>query len=101
MLGSFDLVEEPRMLLIPFIAPEVRAGVRVGARLVVSLGLAGWVAFPPARRRTSDMWSSDSVRRAALQVDSASQAHSVQLPSEDALGTWFMFIPSFGLTYSL
>jgi hypothetical protein len=92
--------EEPRFLVVPFVAPEVRIGYRFAKKLFVDFGVGFYVMLPPKTLRkgqpTGDAFHniniSDSDRKAVL--PGAPYAGTVSLPREEAFGIVLAVVPS-------
>jgi hypothetical protein len=95
-----SIPEEPRFLVVPFVAPEVHIGYRVAKKVFVDFGVGFFVMLPPKTLRkgqpTGDAFHniniSDSDRKAVLA--GAPYAGTVSLPREEAFGIVLAVVPS-------
>jgi hypothetical protein len=99
--GKLELDEEALIQWIPFLAPELRFGVRLRSDLSIALGASLWIAFPPDTERTGNVWNEQGVRRAELDVAASMTPRTATLPDERALGTFVVFVPSLSLRWEL
>lgn len=104
--GRFELHENAQRLLIPFVAPEVRFGYQLDDDWSIDLGLAVWVFFAPSRARTGGPWGRGKERKfrvddVELEDEARVVGGTVKLPTEDALGTGVLIVPTLGARWRL
>jgi hypothetical protein len=100
--------ERSRWAWIPLFGPEIRFGLRVARHVVVDIGVAGMIMFPPDVRRagTTDLDRNRGIRTTPLPdrvgVDGSEQIPgTLQLPQETALSTFVMIFPTIGARFEL
>jgi tetratricopeptide (TPR) repeat protein len=93
-----DLVEDRKQLWIPFMAPEVRCGIRLYRQLSLDLGVAFLLLFAPSRVRVGDSWGLAELRRGPL-LAGGDRGIAARLPSEVALGTIVAVTPGLGVRW--
>jgi hypothetical protein len=76
---------------IPFVGPELQAGYPLSPKFQLGLSIATLVAFAPQTPRTGTSPSQAEGRR---YFTSTNPAGTFDLPREDALGTFVLFIPN-------
>ena len=92
--------EEPRFLIVPFVAPEVRIGYRLSKKMFLDFGVGFYLMLPPKTLRkgqqTGDAFHniniSESDRRAVL--PGAPYAGTISLKREEAFGIVMAVVPS-------
>jgi hypothetical protein len=98
--GGLTLAEDAQTLFVPFVAPEVRYGLRFGENWSVSAGVTLWAFFAPSERRTGNAFGSARERSGVLVGTNAAGDRLITLPNEDAVGTIFSVSPSIALAWS-
>lgn len=97
---TVSVIEDTRMLWIPYLAPEVRMGYRLATSWVVDFGLAAWLLWAPGYARTASQVSgTPPEERWVLPIGEASSPPTanrdpVRLGIESALGATLLVVPS-------
>jgi hypothetical protein len=97
---QISIREEPRTLVVPFVAPEVRIGYRFAKKVFLDFGVGFYVMLPPKTLRkgepTGDAFHNinigDSARKAFLA--DAPYAGTISLKREEAFGIVMAVVPS-------
>jgi hypothetical protein len=95
-----SIPEEPKFLVVPFVAPEVRIGYRFAKKVFVDFGVGFYVMLPPKTLRkgepTGDAFHNinigDSARKAVLA--DAPYAGTISLKREEAFGILMAVVPT-------
>jgi hypothetical protein len=98
--SAVSIPEEPRFLVVPFVAPEVRFGYRLAKKVFVDLGVSFFVMLPPKTLRkgqpTGDAFHNlnitESDRKAVLA--DAPYAGTISLNREQAFGIVMAVVPT-------
>jgi hypothetical protein len=97
---AVSVVEDTRMMWIPYLAPEVRMGYRFATSWVADFGLAAWLLWAPGYARTASQVSgTPPEERWVLHTHSESSSSAenrdpVRLGNESALGAALIVVPS-------
>jgi hypothetical protein len=93
-----SVIEDPRTLWVPFLAPEVRIGYRFAPTWVADVGLATWLLWAPSYPRTTRRVSGTPPEaRWALPADG--RGDPIQFGTESALGAALLVMPSLALRH--
>jgi PEGA domain len=94
-----SVIEDPRTLWVPFIAPEVRFGYRFASGWVGDIGLAVWLLWAPSYPRTTSVVAgTPAEERWVLHADGSGDA--LKLGSESALGASLFVVPSLSVRHA-
>ena len=87
-----SVVEDTRVMWIPYLAPEVRMGYRFATTWVADFGIAAWLLWAPGYARSASQVSgTPPEQRWVLRSDSGDP---VRLGIESALGAALIVVPS-------
>lgn len=101
-----DVAEPARNVWVPLVGPEVRFGYRVSRRLVIDVGVAGFLFFGPSEsRRGGNIADSTSRSTSLTEVQSPEGARVtpgvIDFPIEKSLSTFFGVMPTLGVRLDL
>lgn len=101
---AISVLEDTRILWIPYLAPEARIGYRFASNWVADFGLAAWLLWAPGYARTaSQVAGTPPEQRWALPAPhpegSGGNPAPVRLGIESALGAMLIVVPSVSVRY--
>jgi hypothetical protein len=94
-----SVLEDPRTLWIPFLAPEVRIGYRFAPTWVADFGIAAWLLWAPGYPRTTNMVSGTPPEERWILHADGSDGDPIRLGIESALGAALFVVPSLAVRH--
>jgi len=94
---TVSVIEDTRMMWVPYLAPEVRMGYRFATTWVADFGLAAWLLWAPGYARTASQVSgTPPEQRWVLNTEPSPEEtrDPVRLGIESALGAALIVVPS-------
>jgi hypothetical protein len=93
-----SVLEDARILWVPFFAPEARIGYRFAPSWVGDVGIAAWLLWAPSYPRTTSMVSgTPPEQRWVLHADGTGDP--LRLGTESALGAALLVVPSLSVRH--